>query len=677
MYCDNCGQELREGAKFCPKCGARFSDRNEYTAHMDREVQENDSDSIQNQTENSVSKGKDNKKPKWILYLIIAICAVAALFAAVMFFLTMNSGMTPQKAYKKYYKVLENDKSKVVEFEKEKGANGVAITDINNTGIPDVLYITNNSEDGTDKLYLHTLMDNEKDIEIDMDEELSGSIGESNTIFRIREDSAIYLRNEYGLSRITYSIDDSGTRVILTEILAKRTLDEESGEYVYMILTDSEYLESVSEKEYNKYIDDICSQDVTIIITTLSDEELNKVFPTVDDSIADSCDDAIYKLKNNDITLVGADITEPSDEVASKADQTEAPKEKVGDFVKDDSLVAFDDVLYYVDENGLWKKEHDSDAELLYECSAFNLTTNGQVIYYGVYNETVDYQYYSQTIPTYQYDMYRYDLNNGTNEKLTSFIEAGRPICAVGDIVYYTDYSDDFDGNRAGLSMGLRSYNMSTGEKNYIVDGAHLTAYGNGKIFYRQIMAAGGGFGVHQIYCYDTATGDYEMITDDNAMSFKVVGDKLYYEIRYYEGNSDTSYQTFVRSYDIDTGETDDLFEATEMTQVEDYDDKYIIYKKENTFYRLDIATGGQELLSSEFDGTPYSAMHFGNQTVFLTDFRSSYLYVMDDESMEIVARSDYFDWQSILAVYNNTAYYTYSDNNNYYFKSVKIIELK
>ena len=500
MYCDNCGQELREGAKFCPKCGARFSDRNEYTAHMDREVQENDSDSIQNQTENSVSKGKDNKKPKWILYLIIAICAVAALFAAVMFFLTMNSGMTPQKAYKKYYKVLENDKRKVVEFEKEKGANGVAITDINNTGIPDVLYITNNSEDGTDKLYLHSLMDNEKDIEIDMDEELSGSIGESNTIFRIREDSAIYLRNEYGLSRITYSIDDSGTRVILTEILAKRTLDEESGEYVYMILTDSEYLESVSEKEYNKYIDDICSQDVTIIITTLSDEELNKVFPTVDDSIADSCDDAIYKLKNNDITLVGADITEPSDEVASKADQTEAPKEKVGDFVKDDSLVAFDDVLYYVDENGLWKKEHDSDAELLYECSAFNLTTNGQVIYYGVYNETVDYQYYSQTIPTYQYDMYRYDLNNGTNEKLTSFIEAGRPICAVGDIVYYTDYSDDFDGNRAGLSMGLRSYNMSTGEKNYIVDGAHLTAYGNGKIFYRQIMAAGGGFGVHQIH---------------------------------------------------------------------------------------------------------------------------------------------------------------------------------
>ena len=66
MFCDNCGQELREGAKFCPKCGARFSDRNEYTSHMDHEFQETDSDSIQNQTENPVSKEKDNKKSKWI-----------------------------------------------------------------------------------------------------------------------------------------------------------------------------------------------------------------------------------------------------------------------------------------------------------------------------------------------------------------------------------------------------------------------------------------------------------------------------------------------------------------------------------------------------------------------------------------------------------------------------------
>ena len=351
MFCDNCGQELREGAKFCPKCGTRFEKNNEYVPKLDREVQDTYSDRFEyrdNRAMNAVPEGKSKKKHNWVLYLIAVLCAAVAVFAAVMIFLTMNSGMTPQKAYKEYYKVLESEKSKIVGFEKEKRANGVVITDINNTGIPDLLYITSDGEDGSGNLYLHTLMDNEMDIEIDSDEELSGAFGDSDTIFRINEDSAIYLRNEYGLSRITYSIDDAGTRVILTEMLAKCTFDEESGEYVYMILTDSGYLESVSEKEYNKYIEDICNQDVSIIITSLSDEELNKAFPSIDDNLSDSCDRVTDKLKNNDIAPVGSVNTEPTSKVIPETQPpTEAPK--IYDVDPSDLPESLYSFIYYFD----------------------------------------------------------------------------------------------------------------------------------------------------------------------------------------------------------------------------------------------------------------------------------------------------------------------------------------
>ncbi|OUM21222.1 zinc-ribbon domain-containing protein [Butyricicoccus porcorum] len=36
MYCRNCGLELRDGAKFCPKCGAPQSERVEKKSRKTR-----------------------------------------------------------------------------------------------------------------------------------------------------------------------------------------------------------------------------------------------------------------------------------------------------------------------------------------------------------------------------------------------------------------------------------------------------------------------------------------------------------------------------------------------------------------------------------------------------------------------------------------------------------------
>ena len=687
MYCDNCGQKLREGAKFCPKCGTRFMDKSEYAAQAKNENSgsENtysDSFEYKNYAEQTVaSKRKKNGKSKAVYYVVAGLFAVAAIFAAVMIFLSMNSGMTPQKAYKKYFKVLQEDRGKVVDFEEKSGSKGVAITDINDSGIPDVLYITDESENGSGGLYLHTLTDNEKDIEVDAENYLTGAISEKDTLFSTGEDKFIYMRSEDELSRRIFSKDDSGNSSTMIETLAKRTVDDESGEYVYMILTDSGYLESVEEKEYNNYIDSICGQNVTIIITSLSEDELNKQFPSVEENISESCDDSIEKLKKKDIAPVGADNTEPKateDSVYISIEPTEPPEEKDREFVKNHCLVKYDDVVYFVDENGLWMQKIGSDKELLYECKALNLATDGRVIYYGVFNEEVEYQYYSNTIGVRQYDMYRYDLKTGNNEKLFSCIEAGRPLCAIGDILYYTDYSDDFDGNQAGLAQSLRSYNMATGEKNFICRGAHLTACCEGKIFYRELMAAGGGYGVHQIYCYDTVTGETEMISDDNVMGFIAVSGKIYYEIRYYNGKSDTSYRTLICAYDVATGETEKLFETDNTTSIQIYDDKYIIYSKDNQLYQFCLATGEDEEIPKSLTGgvNSYVAWHFEEKTVFSSDYQKGKLSLVDNDSMEVIASTDNFKWQSILTVDdNNRCFYIGADDNHYYLFNIKTYE--
>ena len=49
-------------------------------------------------------------------------------------------------------------------------------------------------------------------------------------------------------------------------------------------------------------------------------------------------------------------------------------------------LIEVDRVIYYVDKNGLWRNTGKSDSELLYKCEATNIASNGEVIYYSVYN---------------------------------------------------------------------------------------------------------------------------------------------------------------------------------------------------------------------------------------------------------------------------------------------------
>lgn len=682
MYCDKCGQGLREGARFCPKCGTRFVSKEEFVAQANSNDYSN-IESYKDRYENtkygrgeSVSKPK--KKTKLIVFFSIAGLLVVSAVTAIILIMTLNSGGSANKVYKKYFQVLENERDSIVEFENECGANGVAFYDVNRSGVSDVLYITKNdtTESDTDRWYLHCLTDREEDIDIDIEEDISGGMQSWETLFLTDTDNCIYVLNKNRMYTLTYGKDESGKNTYLVEMIALREYDDEDEKYSCTILSDSGEMESVSEDKFDEYIDDICGRNVTILISTLTDEELEEVFTNIDEDISDNYDHAIEMLKNNDIAPVGNDDKNES-ETGTIEEETVIPEaeEKDRNFVKDHQLVEYDDVVYYVDDEGLWKKEIGSDSELLSEGSATNLATDGRVIYYGVFNEEVPYQYGKQQISINQYDMYRYDLKTGTNEKLTSFIEAGRPICAIGDMVYYTDYSDDFDGNMAGLAQGLRSYNMSTGEKEYICDGAHLVDSWNNKIFYREIMAAGGGYGVHQIHCYDTETCESEIISDDDVMSFKVASGKVYYVVS--NSYRTTSADTQFYCYDIESGETEEIFNKP-ISILGNYtlDDQYLVYFADDKIIRMDLKSGDEEEIPlSELNGNkPNGILRSGDSTVFLTGKDSKRIYIVADDSLNAAGSNDVVNAKSILKVKGNTVFY--SDYNHYYFYKIEYREI-
>lgn len=360
-----------------------------------------------------------------------------------------------------------------------------------------------------------------------------------------------------------------------------------------------------------------------------------------------------YKAHTTGAKLDKGVITVLKDDIVLEA--------KTVDFVNDKYLVKCDDVIYGVDVHGLWKNEGGYNKDYLTKCSATNLATDGQVIYYSVLNNNT----------TNQYDLYQYDIETGSNEKVTSFVQCGVPIFAEGETIYYTDFSENYKSQT--LAHSLCSYNTSTGEKKYIQDGAQIVKSCDGKIFYRDVLgtvpSANSKQKWGQIFCYDTTSKKTEMISDGGVMNFKVISGKLYYSILY----SDQSNTIKVCRYDISSGKTDVLFEKVgKDLEIQDYDERYAIYTSgysdSTTFYRVSLSSGKEEKISSSsMDGyLPHKAIRDKNRTVLYTDYSGGNVYTIDDSGTKIDSSTGSYKWDTLLAIHGETAFAVACENKDF-----------
>lgn len=161
MKCNKCGTILKNGSRFCPECGNAVRNESHYPSEypMDEQLQPSGSDADPNryyQNRPPVPPQRGNAV-KWIVAGISVLTVLVILATVVFVVMRLNSGMTTKKICKKYIQVIEQQKDNIAQYENENDSNGVAFVDLNESGVPDVLYIT--KEKSTDRPYLHCVTD--------------------------------------------------------------------------------------------------------------------------------------------------------------------------------------------------------------------------------------------------------------------------------------------------------------------------------------------------------------------------------------------------------------------------------------------------------------------------------------------------------------------------------------
>lgn len=347
-------------------------------------------------------------------------------------------------------------------------------------------------------------------------------------------------------------------------------------------------------------------------------------------------------------------------------------------FVCGKYLVERGGAVYGVDSNGLWKSEDGGAPEYLAQHSSTNLATDGTVVYYGVLADSS-----KASMGIRRYDMYAYDLKTGSDKKIMSFNECGEPICAVGDLIYYADYTAEEAGDpmaQVERAHSLWSYNQATGERKYITGGASMIHTYEGKIFYRDIMAAIPSGNTHRINCYDTATGQIKEISDPRVRSFKIFAGKVYYNtLTERSGN----YSVSVGCYDIGADSAEVLFEKSSSSyiDIEDYDGKYIIYSlgsgKVSSFCRVSVADKEEVTIPLPYAGTASEALRDDDRTIFYTDYYSGRIFTLPDDATDVANSQKNYTWRKLLLLNEDTAFAVSNSGNNFYEYLIECVKIR
>lgn len=339
-------------------------------------------------------------------------------------------------------------------------------------------------------------------------------------------------------------------------------------------------------------------------------------------------------------------------------------------------LIEVDRVIYYVDKNGLWRNTGKSDSELLYKCEATNIASNGEVIYYSVYNhDRRDYcEELGQEMAWHQYDLYCYDLRTSLNKKILSFNECGEPICVYNNKVYYTDQPDEFKGYSVESVQKLYSYDLNEQKRELISDNVDIAMPYKTNIYYRNRVTTVDYSNAPIMSC-DLTSGKVSQITDAGVSYFDIKDDTLFYEEQELQGDNIISpkMKFTVRKYDLLSGNTETLY-----SNVDDY--IYLQYVDNNyIFYALDSKTDNYRLNLSNGEKTYVDSSRWSKnsvQSVYKIDdaalyYSNTYFYfyeLKDGENKTEEYEKSYSNVSELLSITDDSIFAVYHGGDFYFY---------
>lgn len=285
MFCDNCGNELRDGAKFCNKCGAAVveklttdaltaAERSDYSQEPESvektPCSKKDISVIKPDSPVRIAETKASpRRKKTIKIAIIAISLM--LVVAVALAIVFNVFAKPPKkqaVFQEYKKIVVGSLDGIKGFQKETGNNGTALYDIDGDQTPELFFVEK-ADDGYDLTYVYKHGDTAKSEKICTLHSFVSFLNSSGDL--------LYIYDADEDCRYLYGCNASGQNTVIDSYDAENDSEEKLTEF---------------EEKLEGFRDD----EVTVVLNNLSEDEQNQLFGNVVGDASHDCDEMIAYL---------------------------------------------------------------------------------------------------------------------------------------------------------------------------------------------------------------------------------------------------------------------------------------------------------------------------------------------------------------------------------------------
>ena len=334
---------------------------------------------------------------------------------------------------------------------------------------------------------------------------------------------------------------------------------------------------------------------------------------------------------------------------------------------KHGELVSYNGVVYYADKEGL-HRDNGSGIETIAEGCCHSLATDGETVYYTVYNKELSIE--SDSKYTFgQYDMYSVGADGKNKVRMFPCLSDGEPVAEYNDKLYYTDTDKSVAGN---YHFGIRSlfvYDLKAKSTDVIKDGLGWdVAATENKLFVRDRSTD---VSNRPLTCYNLEKEEIED-ADITALSFYNIGNTLYYT-QLFEDYSDSDVDRTHSIYSIDA---DDIGTSDAELLMEDHEnfityatDRYVFtqYSEYNSaggktihkYYRCDILCDKIETLDIP-DEEDYFYIHpYLNGVIFVNEDFEMYYADGDADIVHCFSKDAEGEYLDIIGDYVYTKQYS------------------
>lgn len=326
MYCDKCGQQLRDGAKFCNKCGnAVIVEKQEDHKAINRslsnqsvkptEIEPHHPIVLKEQT----SSDKDTGKKKIII--IAGICCGVLLIGVIAFLLILNMPKTNISIYQGYVQSLSKAHDEIKACEEDTSGQSIAIVDMNGTDTDDIIFVTRK------KISDHETKHESEEIVLNFRYDGEGKIKEKE--LAVCDDFALFIdartKDLYQYELVPYLEDVKNERVVKLNLGENgfsetdsfcRYCNAETKEISY---TDNEH----GGEDYTSNRSDfenLKDKDVCVLVSSTDIINQQQVFDKITDDLSLNYDEAMSKLNG--------DNKQSTPDTSTRQTETQKPTEK-------------------------------------------------------------------------------------------------------------------------------------------------------------------------------------------------------------------------------------------------------------------------------------------------------------------------------------------------------------